>query len=192
MCIRDSINAEYMGLYREIQKAIDEEHERKNKISKSSCLLDEISENISEDEEFKSLEHTIHKIPESISNLHNRFLQQYKKGKVINLEPHPSKPTPISTSWETKVKQNLQRKLASSGHHNYSTQLPSPERNIPIKKHRRHESVSKIQRIKTTIYELSLIHISEPTRPLYISYAVFCLKKKNETHKKTTHNQKSH
>ena len=25
---------------------------------------------------------------------------------------------------------------------------------------------------------LSLIHISEPTRPLYISYAVFCLKKK--------------
>ena len=26
---------------------------------------------------------------------------------------------------------------------------------------------------------LSLIHISEPTRPLYISYAVFCLKKKN-------------
>ena len=26
--------------------------------------------------------------------------------------------------------------------------------------------------------QLSLIHISEPTRPLYISYAVFCLKKK--------------
>ena len=25
---------------------------------------------------------------------------------------------------------------------------------------------------------LSLIHISEPTRPLYNSYAVFCLKKK--------------
>ena len=25
---------------------------------------------------------------------------------------------------------------------------------------------------------LSLIHISEPTRPLYISYAVFCLKKR--------------
>eukprot|EP00831_Metopus_contortus_P079685 TRINITY_DN7986_c0_g1_i2.p2 TRINITY_DN7986_c0_g1~~TRINITY_DN7986_c0_g1_i2.p2 ORF type:complete len:328 (+),score=63.74 TRINITY_DN7986_c0_g1_i2:1281-2264(+) len=28
---------------------------------------------------------------------------------------------------------------------------------------------------------LSLIHISEPTRPLYISYAVFCLKKKKKT-----------
>ena len=27
-------------------------------------------------------------------------------------------------------------------------------------------------------WTLSLIHISEPTRPLYISYAVFCLKKK--------------
>ena len=29
-----------------------------------------------------------------------------------------------------------------------------------------------------TALDLSLIHISEPTRPLYISYAVFCLKKK--------------
>eukprot|EP00831_Metopus_contortus_P023779 TRINITY_DN20900_c0_g1_i4.p2 TRINITY_DN20900_c0_g1~~TRINITY_DN20900_c0_g1_i4.p2 ORF type:complete len:134 (+),score=34.27 TRINITY_DN20900_c0_g1_i4:58-459(+) len=32
---------------------------------------------------------------------------------------------------------------------------------------------------------LSLIHISEPTRPLYISYAVFCLKKKNTKHTRT-------
>ena len=30
-----------------------------------------------------------------------------------------------------------------------------------------------------SVYELSLIHISEPTRPRLISYAVFCLKKKN-------------
>ena len=30
------------------------------------------------------------------------------------------------------------------------------------------------------VHKLSLIHISEPTRPLYISYAVFCLKKKNK------------
>eukprot|EP00826_Nyctotherus_ovalis_P017224 TRINITY_DN15056_c0_g2_i2.p4 TRINITY_DN15056_c0_g2~~TRINITY_DN15056_c0_g2_i2.p4 ORF type:complete len:105 (+),score=33.30 TRINITY_DN15056_c0_g2_i2:1083-1397(+) len=30
---------------------------------------------------------------------------------------------------------------------------------------------------------LSLIHISEPTRPLYISYAVFCLKKKKKKKK---------
>ena len=29
------------------------------------------------------------------------------------------------------------------------------------------------------VIELSLIHISEPTRLLSISYAVFCLKKKN-------------
>ena len=28
---------------------------------------------------------------------------------------------------------------------------------------------------KMAPYILSLIHISEPTRPLYISYAVFCL-----------------
>ena len=34
---------------------------------------------------------------------------------------------------------------------------------------------------------LSLIHISEPTRPLYISYAVFCLKKqKDRQHKQIT------
>eukprot|EP00831_Metopus_contortus_P054783 TRINITY_DN4617_c0_g1_i4.p1 TRINITY_DN4617_c0_g1~~TRINITY_DN4617_c0_g1_i4.p1 ORF type:complete len:184 (-),score=19.90 TRINITY_DN4617_c0_g1_i4:55-579(-) len=32
-------------------------------------------------------------------------------------------------------------------------------------------------------YFLSLIHISEPTRPLYISYAVFCLKKKKKKSK---------
>src|SRR5665254_22747 len=30
------------------------------------------------------------------------------------------------------------------------------------------------------VRELSLIHISEPTRLLSISYAVFCLKKKNK------------
>ena len=34
-------------------------------------------------------------------------------------------------------------------------------------------------------YELSLIHISEPTRLLSISYAVFCLKKKKLLHRTT-------
>ena len=38
--------------------------------------------------------------------------------------------------------------------------------------------VSQIDEVGADI-GLSLIHISEPTRPLYISYAVFCLKKKN-------------
>ena len=32
--------------------------------------------------------------------------------------------------------------------------------------------------LKVSIYSLSLIHISEPTRLLSISYAVFCLKNK--------------
>ena len=36
------------------------------------------------------------------------------------------------------------------------------------------------------IYNLSLIHISEPTRRTPISYAVFCLKKKREKKKKQT------
>eukprot|EP00658_Telonema_sp_P-2_P024143 TRINITY_DN19688_c0_g1_i3.p1 TRINITY_DN19688_c0_g1~~TRINITY_DN19688_c0_g1_i3.p1 ORF type:complete len:101 (+),score=29.72 TRINITY_DN19688_c0_g1_i3:138-440(+) len=34
-----------------------------------------------------------------------------------------------------------------------------------------------------TIQALSLIHISEPTRLLSISYAVFCLKKKKKRHR---------
>eukprot|EP00831_Metopus_contortus_P073652 TRINITY_DN6718_c0_g1_i3.p1 TRINITY_DN6718_c0_g1~~TRINITY_DN6718_c0_g1_i3.p1 ORF type:complete len:134 (-),score=27.41 TRINITY_DN6718_c0_g1_i3:82-483(-) len=34
--------------------------------------------------------------------------------------------------------------------------------------------------IHYSTFHLSLIHISEPTRPLYISYAVFCLKKKKQ------------
>eukprot|EP00658_Telonema_sp_P-2_P026299 TRINITY_DN20609_c0_g1_i1.p1 TRINITY_DN20609_c0_g1~~TRINITY_DN20609_c0_g1_i1.p1 ORF type:complete len:203 (-),score=46.68 TRINITY_DN20609_c0_g1_i1:62-670(-) len=37
-----------------------------------------------------------------------------------------------------------------------------------------------------TVYSLSLIHISEPTRLLSISYAVFCLKKKKKNNKKKT------
>ena len=37
---------------------------------------------------------------------------------------------------------------------------------------------------------LSLIHISEPTRLLSISYAVFCLKKKKKTKKQTSGNKK--
>eukprot|EP00658_Telonema_sp_P-2_P075355 TRINITY_DN64884_c0_g1_i1.p1 TRINITY_DN64884_c0_g1~~TRINITY_DN64884_c0_g1_i1.p1 ORF type:complete len:101 (+),score=16.35 TRINITY_DN64884_c0_g1_i1:113-415(+) len=36
-------------------------------------------------------------------------------------------------------------------------------------------------------YYLSLIHISEPTRLLSISYAVFCLKKKKKTTTKRLH-----
>src|SRR5674536_189571 len=34
----------------------------------------------------------------------------------------------------------------------------------------------------TSLCNLSLIHISEPTRLLSISYAVFCLKKKKKKH----------
>ena len=44
-------------------------------------------------------------------------------------------------------------------------------------KHRRHYSQPRKQR-RHRIKQLSLIHISEPTRLGMISYAVFCLKKK--------------
>eukprot|EP00658_Telonema_sp_P-2_P045757 TRINITY_DN33775_c0_g1_i1.p2 TRINITY_DN33775_c0_g1~~TRINITY_DN33775_c0_g1_i1.p2 ORF type:complete len:102 (-),score=15.28 TRINITY_DN33775_c0_g1_i1:80-385(-) len=45
------------------------------------------------------------------------------------------------------------------------------------------ECVSKKSELKTlaVIQGLSLIHISEPTRLLSISYAVFCLKKKTKS-----------
>src|SRR5674536_382111 len=47
---------------------------------------------------------------------------------------------------------------------------------------------------KTVYNRLSLIHISEPTRLLSISYAVFCLKKKKKIHKlvKNTHYTTKH
>ena len=38
----------------------------------------------------------------------------------------------------------------------------------------------KVVLIDFTVYNLSLIHISEPTRLGMISYAVFCLKKKKQ------------
>src|SRR5450756_2732939 len=49
-------------------------------------------------------------------------------------------------------------------------------------------------RIEYTIWlyfvlDLSLIHISEPTRLGMISYAVFCLKKKKNQQKQNKHNQ---
>eukprot|EP00831_Metopus_contortus_P016319 TRINITY_DN16822_c0_g1_i1.p1 TRINITY_DN16822_c0_g1~~TRINITY_DN16822_c0_g1_i1.p1 ORF type:complete len:106 (-),score=8.28 TRINITY_DN16822_c0_g1_i1:19-336(-) len=51
-----------------------------------------------------------------------------------------------------------------------------------------HQLFSRLRLLGTHVLcvdTLSLIHISEPTRPLYISYAVFCLKKKKkQTHKK--------
>ena len=40
-------------------------------------------------------------------------------------------------------------------------------------------AASGVDLIHTHDFKLSLIHISEPTRLLSISYAVFCLKKKN-------------
>eukprot|EP00831_Metopus_contortus_P028791 TRINITY_DN23825_c0_g1_i2.p2 TRINITY_DN23825_c0_g1~~TRINITY_DN23825_c0_g1_i2.p2 ORF type:complete len:146 (-),score=49.39 TRINITY_DN23825_c0_g1_i2:58-495(-) len=47
------------------------------------------------------------------------------------------------------------------------------------------EGVLKTDNDELSLEYLSLIHISEPTRPLYISYAVFCLKKKKKKKKNT-------
>eukprot|EP00831_Metopus_contortus_P018703 TRINITY_DN17992_c0_g1_i1.p2 TRINITY_DN17992_c0_g1~~TRINITY_DN17992_c0_g1_i1.p2 ORF type:complete len:435 (+),score=101.24 TRINITY_DN17992_c0_g1_i1:1161-2465(+) len=51
-----------------------------------------------------------------------------------------------------------------------------------IRKLRKKKKKEEEELLDTLIDDsLSLIHISEPTRPLYISYAVFCLKKKKKT-----------
>ena len=46
---------------------------------------------------------------------------------------------------------------------------------------------SKVDEVR----DLSLIHISEPTRQAEISYAVFCLKKKKQTNKKSSLDKKN-
>ena len=40
------------------------------------------------------------------------------------------------------------------------------------------QSAAELMLMQSSVIKLSLIHISEPTRLLSISYAVFCLKKK--------------
>eukprot|EP00831_Metopus_contortus_P011671 TRINITY_DN14659_c0_g1_i1.p1 TRINITY_DN14659_c0_g1~~TRINITY_DN14659_c0_g1_i1.p1 ORF type:complete len:146 (+),score=20.80 TRINITY_DN14659_c0_g1_i1:173-610(+) len=57
--------------------------------------------------------------------------------------------------------------------------IQRPENELPKKKLIRSQNNNPVN--------LSLIHISEPTRPLYISYAVFCLKKKKQNQHATPH-----
>eukprot|EP00831_Metopus_contortus_P076867 TRINITY_DN71219_c0_g1_i4.p2 TRINITY_DN71219_c0_g1~~TRINITY_DN71219_c0_g1_i4.p2 ORF type:complete len:143 (+),score=18.82 TRINITY_DN71219_c0_g1_i4:179-607(+) len=58
---------------------------------------------------------------------------------------------------------------------NTITQIQTKKNRNTIRFEKQKEPEEKININKQN---LSLIHISEPTRPLYISYAVFCLKKK--------------
>eukprot|EP00658_Telonema_sp_P-2_P073767 TRINITY_DN62881_c0_g1_i1.p2 TRINITY_DN62881_c0_g1~~TRINITY_DN62881_c0_g1_i1.p2 ORF type:complete len:104 (+),score=35.94 TRINITY_DN62881_c0_g1_i1:145-456(+) len=56
---------------------------------------------------------------------------------------------------------------------------------LPIPPTLRQTQYQRLQNLLATeIQQLSLIHISEPTRLLSISYAVFCLKKKKKEKKK--------
>ena len=54
----------------------------------------------------------------------------------------------------------------------------SPEKKVFVKV--QSMSVIGMESYPVTVEVLSLIHISEPTRLLSISYAVFCLKKKKK------------
>ena len=60
------------------------------------------------------------------------------------------------------------------------SKVPPPDEIITPNSRFRIISDREIENMRARLEQqmLSLIHISEPTRPLYISYAVFCLKKK--------------
>src|SRR5664279_2027379 len=58
--------------------------------------------------------------------------------------------------------------------------LPSQYPAAPYSPHKRDGTPPRPKAVETLhVQHLSLIHISEPTRRTPISYAVFCLKKKN-------------
>ena len=74
-----------------------------------------------------------------------------------------------STVWGVSVMWNVQRlRLVNS-------RVVVPARVVRAE----FEIVGDVDKQRMVVY-LSLIHISEPTRPERISYAVFCLKKKNK------------
>ena len=59
----------------------------------------------------------------------------------------------------------------------YGTAISKKSKTFKIKKDDLFEDLKLKNFVKKgDVLILSLIHISEPTRPLYISYAVFCLK----------------
>ena len=49
------------------------------------------------------------------------------------------------------------------------------------------KTTNAFEKFLSLVYSLSLIHISEPTRLLSISYAVFCLKKKKKINTQMYH-----
>ena len=86
----------------------------------------------------------------------------------------PATARPTAAAPEEHSKKTLHysyRRLKSFGEHHCKLNRPCGRRTRVIHN----------PGVLCTVIHLSLIHISEPTRPLYISYAVFCLKKKTET-----------
>ncbi len=75
----------------------------------------------------------------------------------------------------------------------YKKSLVASTDHVPIRQEQNNKKISKQKRLCMNLARRrrrinpSLIHISEPTRPLYISYAVFCLKKQNPYKHPCTH-----
>ena len=57
---------------------------------------------------------------------------------------------------------------------------PAPKKQIVVSR-TFGKRVTELDFLEEAVSDLSLIHISEPTRRTPISYAVFCLKKKNQS-----------
>eukprot|EP00658_Telonema_sp_P-2_P035094 TRINITY_DN25571_c0_g2_i1.p1 TRINITY_DN25571_c0_g2~~TRINITY_DN25571_c0_g2_i1.p1 ORF type:complete len:167 (+),score=26.62 TRINITY_DN25571_c0_g2_i1:102-602(+) len=77
-------------------------------------------------------------------------------------------------------KRDTRKRNTSKRQCTYS-ELSSPVGNVVLQGKVQSSIVALANTIRGVYKELSLIHISEPTRLLSISYAVFCLKKKNIT-----------
>eukprot|EP00831_Metopus_contortus_P014154 TRINITY_DN1583_c0_g1_i2.p2 TRINITY_DN1583_c0_g1~~TRINITY_DN1583_c0_g1_i2.p2 ORF type:complete len:247 (-),score=42.37 TRINITY_DN1583_c0_g1_i2:58-798(-) len=77
-----------------------------------------------------------------------------------------------------KLRKRAKRKLNALG---ITDRMPLTQDMVEFQLRHIMEDLEQVLINPETLQSLSLIHISEPTRPLYISYAVFCLKKKKPT-----------
>src|SRR5678815_3800298 len=118
-------------------------------------------------EQISNYEQEVYRILNSDINIHEkRILYQDAMQKLLSLKDlHLKGPLIKSDVEETNLPQEVKPEVK------YEDNLRNIlEESLP----------NRSRKSGLTLYNLSLIHISEPTRLLSISYAVFCLKKKKK------------